>query len=105
NVNIPNVPLTAFRGIRPAALGVRRYENRVTRREDPWGRPYYWIGGTHLAFADLPGSDGPLVEQGYAAVTPLHSDPTLHTFLDELEERLDADAPSVVSCPPPGGTP
>lgn len=89
NVNVPNVPAPALRGIRTATLGVRNYDNRVTRREDPWGRDYYWIGGAHLTFSDIAGSDGPLVEQGYASVTPLHSDPTLHTFLEDLSERLD----------------
>jgi 5'-nucleotidase len=89
NVNVPNVPPPDLRGIRAATLGIRRYENRVTRRADPWGRDYYWIGGTHLEFADIPGSDGPLVERGFASVTPLHSDPTLHAFLDPLRARVD----------------
>jgi 5'-nucleotidase len=89
NVNVPNVPLPELRGIRAATLGTRRYENRVTRRTDPWGRDYYWIGGTHLGFAGLPGSDGVLIEEGYATVTPLFSDPTLADFLPTLRARVD----------------
>ncbi|MCB9680904.1 MAG: 5'/3'-nucleotidase SurE [Alphaproteobacteria bacterium] len=89
NVNVPNIPRVALKGVRTATLGVRRYANRVLRREDPWGRHYYWIGGPHLSFADIADSDGPLVEQGYASVTPLHSDPTLSTFLEPLRDRLD----------------
>lgn len=90
NVNVPNIPPEALLGIRTATLGNRNYDHKVARREDPWGLPYYWIGGSHVAFDDIPGSDGPLVESGYASVTPLHSDPTLHTFLDELRERIDS---------------
>lgn len=89
NVNIPNVVREDLRGVRTAVVGHRHYENKVTRREDPWGRGYYWIGGAHRAFEDVPDSDGPLCEAGYATVTPLHSDPTLHSYLAPLRARID----------------
>jgi 5'-nucleotidase len=89
NVNVPNVPRPALLGVRVATLGHRTYESRVTRRADPWGRDYFWIGGPHVHFDPLPGSDGPLLEDGFATVTPLHSDPTLHDYLDVLRERID----------------
>ncbi|MCB9665543.1 MAG: 5'/3'-nucleotidase SurE [Alphaproteobacteria bacterium] len=89
NVNVPNVPPDQLLGVRAATLGVRTYENRVTRREDPWGRPYYWIGGAHLAFEGRADSDGPLVEGRWATVTPLHCDLTDHAFLDALHDRFD----------------
>lgn len=88
NVNVPNVTRDALRGVRVATLGYRHYENRVTRRADPWGRDYYWIGGAHRAFDDIPDSDGPLCERGWATVTPLHSDPTLSAFLAPLAARF-----------------
>lgn len=89
NVNVPNVGLESLRGVRTATLGHRTYENRVTRRADPWGRDYFWIGGPHVQFDAIATSDGPLVEQGYATVTPLHSDPTLTSYLEVLRERVD----------------
>lgn len=92
NVNVPNVTLDALRGVRVATLGHRHYENRVTRREDPWGRDYYWIGGAHRAFDAIPESDGPLCEAGWATVTPLHSDPTLTSFLAPLRARLSPES-------------
>lgn len=89
NVNVPNVPLGELKGVRAATLGERTYQSSVTRRDDPWGRPYYWIGGAHLAFGADAQSDGPLVEQGWATVTPLRCDLTDHAFLDTLHDRLD----------------
>lgn len=90
NVNVPNVPPDDLEGVRVARLGRRMYDHKVTERADPWGLPYYWIGGAHRAFEEADDADGLLVERGFASVTPLHSDPTLHTFLDALRDRLDA---------------
>ncbi len=85
NVNIPSVPRSELKGIHPAVLGVREYEDMVDARKDPRGRPYYWIGGGHDHFAPIPNSDGPLVEQGWATVTPIRPDLTDHAFLPSLE--------------------
>ncbi len=89
NVNIPNVPSVAMRGMRAATLGVRNYDSRVVQRQDPWGRTYYWIGGDHVDFDEIEGSDGTLVEAGYSALTPLHCDPTLHRFVGQIEDWFD----------------
>ena len=44
NVNIPNIDYPEIRGERLGKMGTRIYEDRVERRDDPWGRPYYWQG-------------------------------------------------------------
>ena len=84
NVNVPNVPLSRLRGIQPTVLGERRYSPLVSLRTDPRGREYFWIGGDHEEFIAVPDSDGPAVEAGYAAVTPIHPDLTHQAFLDTL---------------------
>ena len=41
-----NVPATQIVGIRLTRMGRRHYDaNEVERRHDPYGRPYYWLGG------------------------------------------------------------
>jgi 5'-nucleotidase len=82
NVNIPDVPEDGLAGLRLAVLGRRRYHALVDRRLDPRGRPYFWIGGDHAEFEDIPNSDGPLMERGFATFTPLQPD---HTALDAFE--------------------
>jgi 5'-nucleotidase len=57
-------------------LGRRRYDDDVTERVDPRGRPYYWIGGGSSGHDDLPGSDCNAIARGLISVTPMHLDLT-----------------------------
>jgi len=55
-------------------LGRRHYEDDVHERNDPRGRPYYWIGGGASGHTDIPGSDCNAIADGITSVTPLHLD-------------------------------
>lgn len=89
NINVPDVPLDALRGMRAAALGIRRYTTQVVARKDPRGRPYYWIGGEHLRFEPIAGTDGPLLADHWATVTPLAADLTRHDLLAGVADWTD----------------
>lgn len=91
NINVPDVPLSDLRGIRVAAQGWRHYEPSVDQRTDPRGRAYYWLGGAHAHFEDVPDTDGPIVESGYASVTPLHTDLTRHDLMSTVAGWLDGE--------------
>jgi 5'-nucleotidase len=84
NVNVPNVPLPALRGIVVVPMGVRVYTARVDRREDPFGHPYFWLGGEHSRFDEDPDTDGRACEQGWATVTPMSVDATDRAALAAL---------------------
>lgn len=84
NLNIPDRPAEELLGVRPARLGRRHWHVNVEERRDLKDRPYYWIGGNHRAFADLPGTDGPLVHAGWATVTPLALDATAEAWMDAV---------------------
>ncbi|MBI5958754.1 MAG: 5'/3'-nucleotidase SurE, partial [Chloroflexi bacterium] len=45
NVNIPSLPLDQIKGFKLVRLGLRTYNDVLISRLDPYGRPYYWIGG------------------------------------------------------------
>lgn len=90
NLNVPDLPLDEIRGMRVAAQGWRHYEAAVDVREDPRGKAYYWLGGAHSRFEDLPDTDGPLVERGWATVTPLHADLTRYDLLEQLDSWVEA---------------
>lgn len=81
NVNVPNAP---SRGTRWATMGKRVYKDRVERRDDPWGRAYYWQGGVVVMDAHEPGTDVEAVQQGYVSVTPVSLDWTHHASLRSL---------------------
>ncbi len=84
NVNVPAVSPEALRGIEITRLGVRTYEDTLIRREDPYGRPYYWMGGALPK--DLPddGTDVGAVLNDFVSVTPIGLDMTNHGFFDAL---------------------
>ena len=57
NVNVPNIDYADLKGVKLCHQGERRYKDRVERREDPFGRPYYWVGGKPDLAAGIPGTD------------------------------------------------
>ncbi|MBP6632229.1 MAG: 5'/3'-nucleotidase SurE [Kofleriaceae bacterium] len=71
-----NVPTGAGDRYAWTQLGRRRYDDDVTERLDPRGRPYYWIGGGPSGHDDLPASDCNAVAAGMISVTPMHLDLT-----------------------------
>jgi 5'-nucleotidase len=84
NLNVPNLPMDQIAGIRPCRLGERRYDDLVDKRLDPRGKPYYWIGGGHNTFCEEPNTDGPLMAQSLASLTPLSPDLTHDAQLSAL---------------------
>ncbi len=84
NVNVPASSATDFQGIEVTRLGRRIYRDVVVAREDPWGRPYYWIGGQVPTGIPEDGSDVGAVERGRVSVTPVGVDLTCYPCLDVL---------------------
>jgi 5'-nucleotidase len=72
-----NVPADGDGSWSWTTLGRRRYDDDVTERVDPRGRPYYWIGGGATGHDDIPGSDCNAVARGAVSVTPMHLDLTI----------------------------
>lgn len=81
NVNVPGGAADTYAW---TELGRRSYEDDVQIREDPRGKPYYWIGGGEAGLGSDPGTDTEAVSRGYIAVTPLHLDLTCRRTLDDL---------------------
>ena len=56
----------------------------LTRREDPSGREYFWIGGGVSSWTGREDSDFRAVRAGYASLTPLHLDLTNYSLINEV---------------------
>jgi 5'-nucleotidase len=83
NVNVPpNAPDDA--PVVVTRQGRRRYVDELVVRNDPRGRPYYWIGGGEPMGDMIAGTDYWAVHTGQASVTPIHLDLTDHGRLDAL---------------------
>lgn len=95
NVNVPPLPLDQIKGFRIVRQGLRTYHDVLVARVDPYGRPYYWIGGDRPG-GDLnePGTDLNAVHSGYVSLTPIHLDMTNYAMMREMETwGLDELAP------------
>ncbi len=84
NVNVPYLLREQMKGIIVTRQGLRVYRDRLDRRIDPRGRPYYWIGGEHPTGVPDEGTDFGAVMNGYVSVTPLQLDLTAHRKVDQI---------------------
>ncbi len=101
NVNIPGpredepagwLGVPGILGLKTTTLGRRFYTNEIVFREDPRGRPYFWIGGAWPRIEHVEGTDCESVRQGWVSVTPLGLDPTDHGALAAVAPHF-TDAP------------
>jgi 5'-nucleotidase len=86
NVNMPYLPEDQLKGILVTRQGLRVYRDRLDRRIDPRGRPYYWIGGDAPTAIPDEGTDFSAIESGYVSITPLHLDMTDFQVLETLRQ-------------------
>jgi 5'-nucleotidase len=86
NVNVPNLPEDEIKGCEVTRLGKRRYHDELIVRQDPGGKPYYWIGGGPPSSVMEPGTDVTALANGFVSVTPISLDMTHDSFLDTLRE-------------------
>lgn len=89
NVNVPNLPLSAIRGIRLTRLGHRARAARPSLVVDPRGKPGYWIAAAGDAEDGGPGTDFHALMQGYVSVTPLQLDRTFYPAFETLGAWLE----------------
>ncbi|MGC8971882.1 MAG: 5'/3'-nucleotidase SurE [bacterium] len=84
NVNVPNIPVEEIKGVKFVKLGRRRYKDRVHSVFDPYGRRYFWIGGTPIKEEEEDTEDM-VLRENYIAITPLRIDETDYSFLEVMK--------------------
>lgn len=84
NVNVPALPKDRILGVEVTRLGKRTYRDQMIERLDPYGNPYYWVGGPAVSEIAEPGTDVHAVREGKISVTPIHLDLTSPRLVDEL---------------------
>ena len=86
NVNIPALPLEKIKGYKITRQGMRIYRDELVRRQDPQGKPYYWIGGESPTAGLDSGSDYGELMNGYVSITPLNMDFTDRPLLNQMSD-------------------
>ncbi len=86
NVNVPYLKETELKGYMITRQGLRVYRDALDVREDPRGKPYYWIGGEVPTGVDEPGTDFGALRAGCVSITPLQLDLTHYKAMDVLKK-------------------
>lgn len=84
NVNVPPLPRDQIAGVEVTRLGKRTYRDQLVERLDPYGNPYYWVGGPAVSGDAEDGTDVAAMGAGKISVTPIALDLTNHALLEEL---------------------
>jgi 5'-nucleotidase len=86
NVNVPYLPVDQMKGFSITRQGLRIYRDELIRREDPRGRPYYWIGGDAPTGVKEEGTDIGELAKGFVSITPLQLDLTAHLLVEPIKK-------------------
>jgi len=85
NINVPNLPAQEIKGVKFAKQGNRSYKDRVFRGKDPFGKTYYWIGGTVVKDNEK-NTDNEAIKNGFISITPMSADMTDYLALKEIKK-------------------
>lgn len=87
NVNIPNKPIEAIKGIKFCHQGKGQWIKEFEERTDPYGFHYYWMTGEFFNLEpNNKESDHNLVEDGYISIVPHKIDNTDYSEVDRLSK-------------------
>ncbi|MCF6288250.1 MAG: 5'/3'-nucleotidase SurE [Proteobacteria bacterium] len=84
NINFPNIPIDAVKGIKVTRFGNRHKAENTVQDIDPRGRKIYWIGPAGPEADAGEGTDFFAIKQGFVSITPMQVDMTKHSMLDEI---------------------
>jgi 5'-nucleotidase len=86
NVNIPNLPPAALKGLKITRQAVGRFVEEFDQRTDPYGREYYWLTGKFYTEDHGQDTDEWALGQGYVSVCPAQIDLTAHHAMAALNQ-------------------
>jgi 5'-nucleotidase len=86
NVNLPLTTPDKIKGIKYTKQGKRIYNNSIMETFDPWGKPFFWIGGGIPSWDGGDDSDYYAITNNYISITPLQLDMTNYEYLRYLHE-------------------
>lgn len=88
NVNVPDVPYEALRGMQVTRLGFRHRAEPIVPIADRKGHRMYWIGPPGAEQDAGEGTDFHAVANDYVSITPLQTDLTRHSSIEPVRRWL-----------------
>jgi 5'-nucleotidase len=84
NVNVPFLSDDEIKGYRITRMGLRVYHDKLDRRVDPRGKPYYWTAGDLPTGVPERGTDIGALADGYVSITPIQLDLTAYHVIPDI---------------------
>lgn len=84
NVNVPYLPEASIKGFQITRQGLRVYHDKLDKRIDPRGKPYYWTAGELPTGIPERGSDIGALSQGFISITPIQLDLTAYHLIPDM---------------------
>jgi 5'-nucleotidase len=88
NLNFPDCPIEEAKEMVLCPHTRASYDDVYDTRQDPRGRPYYWLSGAIPPGRISPDRDRALLTRGHITLTPLHFDFTDRETLDTLKHSI-----------------
>ncbi len=88
NVNVPAVEKDKIKGIKYTSQSTALWRDSYEKRQDPFGREYYWFSGSYEQNMEDTNTDDYALFNNYVSVTPIKMDFTDKDFLSQLSEEL-----------------
>ncbi len=85
NVNVPKLPLSQINGIRVCKQAHAYWADRFEKRQDQYGRDYFWLTGEFADLDQRPDTDLHALKEGYVSVVPTHFDLTAYAHLNHFK--------------------
>ncbi len=89
NVNFPKLKADEMKGLMVCRQAKANWVEEFDERQDPYGRPYYWLTGKFVNFEpDSTDTDEWALKNGYVSVVPIQHDLTAHAQLGFFKQIL-----------------
>lgn len=86
NVNIPDAPPEAIKGIKVCRQAKAMWQEEFDERKDPYGRKYYWLTGKFVNLDQGTDTDIWALDNNYVSVVPTQHDLTNHAEIAEMKK-------------------
>jgi 5'-nucleotidase len=90
NVNVPDIPALALRGMQVTRLGKRHKAEPVVKSTTPRGDVVYWVGAAGAAQDSGEGTDFHAVANELVSITPLQVDLTRYSQTQAVQQWVEA---------------
>ncbi len=85
NVNVPDIPEKEIAGILLTKQGKSKWDDIYEKRQDPYGKDYYWLTGNLLEMDKEIETDQAAIKKNYVSVTPIHFDLTDYDTYNKMK--------------------